>query len=500
MSLKLVTRFRKNGVEYRISAPQINDAITLAVAAANDAQASAALAGHLVHSTDLLVGGGQIPVFDERAIYNPFDLVMHDDKLYRCLVYHAEDTPWVSTNWFETSFYLELKDLRSGDRENVVLTVTTWDGQGTLEGLAVSITIMSSGQIISTTLDANGQCTFSIPKLETYSIEVEALSGYRPIGKSSYIATVNARNINLEFARLSDEQEIIDFYATAVTANGSVAPITDFVGQTVTCIIGQTEQTQILDAQAHCQFTVGYESEYTIVWPQVTGYRNIRYQESHTANLPRRVVVAEYRVIVEGIFAMDANRNCYNEDEVRAMSETDKAQLLYVVVNTPTLSAANAGFFFKVQPTTIDKAWSNSVNWNSSELLPFKGNANAAKIDYNGKANTDAIIAIGAAEGWTTPAASWARDENYVELGANETYEKINGFLPAAGQWQVIVDNWTALLGLTNAMGKSLPAFKSGVWWSSTQYYASSAWNLRTGGLSSDRKANGYTVIPFFAF
>ena len=96
--------------------------------------------------------------------------------------------------------------------------------------------------------------------------------------------------------------------------------------------------------------------------------------------------------------------------------------------------------------------------------------------------------------GISSPAADYC-------LSIQETVgdKQMQCILPAAGIWKKTMDNWTVINAISQAAGRGSLPFKADLWWSSSQYAATSAWYLSYGSLKGDgRKAGGNKVARFF--
>lgn len=116
----------------------------------------------------------------------------------------------------------------------------------------------------------------------------------------------------------------------------------------------------------------------------------------------------------------------------------------------------------------------------------------AAKLDVNGKANTEAILAaVTAGTIADAPAAQYCAGVTFVNGQ--------QGYLPAAGELQAWYDNKTAVDVCMDAIGGDQGLTKYP--WSSTQNTDDYAWYLESTGILS-RNANSYTknVRPVIAF
>ena len=496
---KKITRIRKNGVDYFPYPQNFQSALDAAQQHAAAAAAGASAAETLVISTQKLIGGGLVPYFDSGTAYAIFDLVMYqgvgetEPKLYRALQAHSVGDAWNPVNWFETSLYSEIKDMRSGSNEQVTITVTTWDGLGTVEGLSVGVTIVSSGQVFSYTLDQYGQCTFSVPKLEQYIINVESLAGYRNIPQQTYLATVNSRSIPLRFERPNDGVEILTVIGKPITPNGSAITPSPLVGLnvSVTTTDGDTYE-EVFDSNNQCEFQIPYGKAYTINLPSVSGYHLWSNSSSGiTASVSNRRWTASYRQdSVGNIFAMDEEGNYYTESEVDNMTVVQKALLKYLLYRDSNMSC-----FIKMSQTIVSRAWSTPT----TDIPEMGYISNGQTGDYNGKNNTDALISLAPQKGCTVPAAAEARAVT-VTIGSGESQVTKEGYLPAISQLWTFRQNWQNISAMIAKCGYTPINIFSGYWWSSSQNSQYGAWRLDNGSLNYNYKNNGFQVLPFFDF
>lgn len=130
---------------------------------------------------------------------------------------------------------------------------------------------------------------------------------------------------------------------------------------------------------------------------------------------------------------------------------------------------------YAVCPHVIHPKYSEGYHtWSSNSSVEVPGvtatydNA-AARLDVNGKANTDAILAA-VADGTIpdAPAAQYCADVTFANG------EK--GYLPAAGEIQAWYDNKTAVNACMDAIGCDPVDDEDYYTWSSTQCSASVAW------------------------
>lgn len=115
--------------------------------------------------------------------------------------------------------------------------------------------------------------------------------------------------------------------------------------------------------------------------------------------------------------------------------------------------------------------WGYNLNGQDVPNLEYLANATAAKADYNGKANTAAIIAGYAALGKDMDSRDMCKVlETYNEGGYTEWY------VPAAGQLYEFYFNKAALNEALAAISGT--AFASVNYWSSSEESASDAWRV----------------------
>ena len=191
-----------------------------------------------------------------------------------------------------------------------------------------------------------------------------------------------------------------------------------------------------------------------------------------------------------------------------AIDATGKANGVYVVTASGQLvdkSAATSdcigvAFISANQKVLISKAdatdgtnntlyWGKNLNGQDVPNLEYLADATAAKADYNGKANTAAIIAGYAALGKDMDSRDMCKVlETYNEGGYTDWY------VPAAGQLYEFYSNKDALNEALAAISGT--AFASYNYWSSSGGSASGAWcvGFGSGSVSNNFKYNYINV------
>ena len=403
----------------------------------------------------------------------------------------------------ENGEWVQLESPQTETIETVSLHVATYDGQGTLTGIQVGVTDRNSGTVIHRVLDANGNCSFEIPKGHTYVVSVAPLAGYREIHDQTFVASLDERSITLMYQSMEAQFETVRVHVTVY--NNQLQDITsqdtDLIGIEVKCTVTdendvETELTAIVGNDHTCQFEVEYGKTYTIKEPQVPGFLT-RYATSwtHVASVPMREVPMHYVQWVNvGIYGMTQAGVMYTFEQMQQLSEQERESIVYIALNTSRLQAAGASFFYRLPISAPGKQWASANVEFDQTLLPFKQSHAAAVLDLNGEQNTENIIDIGDTMGVGTQAADYCRAETAVVNG-----ETKHGFLGAYGQMYALSENITELNAIHVLLGKAAPGFTNGYWWTSTQYNAGSAVYLSNGGFYYDYKRGSNTTIALFA-
>ena len=410
---------------------------------------------------------------------------------YRVTRYIRENGAWV-----------ELDSPQTESEETVSLHVTTWDGEGTVEGLNVGITDNTTHATYSRILDHFGNCSFKITKGHTYTITVEDLSGYHSLPDETFKASMDERPVTMVFQPVATNYETVIAHITVY--NKKLVDVTnqdtDFIGLAIELQVeGEaTPRTGTIGQNHQCTFTVEYGKTYSLTAPTVEGYRirfNASKQFTHTAGVPQRELPMHYMEWnADGVFGLDANGDTYDYDTIEAMTAQERTSIIAIGINSSRLQAANAGFCYKLPTGTTGKQWANQNVEFDQTLLPFKQRHAAAVIDLNGAQNTQNIIDIGDSMGVETPAADYCQAQTLTIGGETKT-----GFLGAYGQMYALAENIAVLNALHSLLGISLPGFTDGNWWTSTQCIATYAVVLSNGGFYYNTKTNSTTTMALFA-
>ena len=387
--------------------------------------------------------------------------------------------------------------------ETVVLHVSTYDGQGSVQGLAVGVTNNTTHDSETYYLNASGQCTFAIRKGHTYTVTVASLTGYHDLPDETFEAVQDDRSINMIFQAASTNYERVVVHITAYNASmqNSSSLQDEFIGETITCnVVGESEPLTALIGSDHTAvFNIPYGKQYSIHVPYIEGFIAIYQQEwSHTAAIPERTLPAHYLVWSgSDIMVLDtSDGSLLSYDAVNAMSQAERETLAShcaLYVNTSALQAANASFCYKLPLSTSSKQWAASNVQFDTDLLPYKQSHAAAVVCLNGPTNTQNIRSIGDSIGVETPGADWCAAQ---QLTTNST--TYNGYMGEYGEMKQLADNLSQLTAFHLLLGFPAPTFNSGDWWTSTQYSDTSAVKLGNGSFDNRSKGSSSTCIALF--
>lgn len=136
------------------------------------------------------------------------------------------------------------------------------------------------------------------------------------------------------------------------------------------------------------------------------------------------------------------------------------------LANGVAVIANEASFVIAKEMVSESLQWASDTD-NAIQGAVLTSDKTAARTDYNGRANTDAIAVIdtmGAAFGCA----------NYIFPNGNK------GYLPALGEWDVAYANKTEINAALALIGGT--AIPDKYHWTSTQYSSNRAWTRSWGG------------------
>ena len=467
-----------------------------------------------------LTSGTNIKTINGQSVLGQGDITIQQNVMVGTQAMRLAYTPFEGLEWVETNVdpttgedhiiryiyengaWSVIESPETETDETVVLHVSTFDGQGNVEGLAVGVTDNTTHDSETYHLNAIGQCTFTIRKGHTYTITVATLTGYHDLPDETFEAVQDDRSINMVFQAATTNYERVIVHITAYNSSmQNTSSLQDeFIGQTITCQIqGESDMTALVGNDHTAVFNIPYGKQYSIHVPYMAGFIAIYTQEwSHTASIPERTLPAHYlEWSGSDIMVLDKSTgSLLSYDTVNAMSQAEKDTLAThcaLYVNTSALQAANASFCYDLPLTTASKAWAAQNIAFDTDLLPYKQNHAAAVVCMNGPTNTQNIRAIGDSMNIETEAADWCATQELIVNGTT-----FHGYMGEYGEMKQLPDNLSQLTAFHLLLGFPAPTFNSGYWWTSTQYSDTSAVILSNGGFGFDSKTLRNTCIALF--
>lgn len=344
----------------------------------------------------------------------------------------------------------------SGEYRSTKLSVTRSSNQTEELGNSTATVAWGTSDTLNFTNAAKVQ-TIMIPLGVSYTISFSSITRYKAPG-----------NITGTTSQAS-ESKTGTYQSEFLTVNVSGAS-----GYTIT-VSGQGSQTTSPKV-----YKIPFGTSYNISASDIKGY-NTPATQSFTANQVSRSVTMTYTKIANGVYIYD------NEGKLTATgswntSNNSKAVGVAVVSD-------NCSF-------VIDKTNSNSgIAWGGyGKDIPNLDNitdSSQAKLDYDGKSNTDKIIAsLGSS---TSNTAEWCRSKS-ITVNGSVRY----GYLPSLGEWQTAYNNKSMIDSALSTIGGT--AMLTGYHWSSTEYSSISAWILDwdSGGIFYDVKDSTGYCRPWF--
>lgn len=343
-------------------------------------------------------------------------------------------------------------------------------------------------------LSALGECKFTIPMGNVYSIVYPVLSNYKQPINVTFTATLASRSVEYTYSNEDVMYEQINISAQVV--GGDVAELN---GKMVSALSdnGNAYAAEFLDGRL--MLRIPYGEEYKITLPTLDGYVHDGNNIQMVAGIPSRFILVHYSEGLLGYFGIDNEGTQYTIDDIKAMPDT--SIITYVGYNDSVLATADrgdgtqgCGVMFSVDNNTVSKQWASANIEFDTTRLPFKSNIDLASKDFASSKNTHNIITIGEELDITTPAASYC-DSQIATVGGITR----KGYLLAFGVLYRMVQNKTQLDELYLALGKTAPAIHSGGWWSSCQYSATGAVSLYNGGFGTNLgKTHSTSVLVGF--
>ena len=282
--------------------------------------------------------------------------------------------------------------------------------------------------------------TIPIPPMLNYSVEFGEVEGYaKPESVTHTAVAGNDRfvtgtyNTEIVTVNVSAEEGSISEYEIQIISDGNV-------------LYTQTTSS--------ATYKIPYGTSYTIKAGDVSGYTTPSEQSFTASQLARNVDVT-YSAALKGVFIQDIYGRLYTEDE---WDGTQTANGIAVLADECQFVAA-----LSYAKNSNSSSWTGGMS--IGELVDgvtYSTQLSDIKMDYDGEAQTDAIIIR---KGYNNP-AGYCRDFAFPNGCV--------GYLGAAGEWQAILDNWSSFERIYRNITNSI--FNSGKCWTSTGSIYDCAW------------------------
>lgn len=380
--------------------------------------------------------------------------------------------------------------------ERVNITMTTSVAGVSVKGVAVNVFLNDASAFTKYTTDADGKVSFAIPRGTMYRIAFQELKGCDPLPSLVYTAALRVRDINVEYKPISDEKASV-IVTVDKAENGKVSP---FPGVALTCAItnGDTITTET-DSEGKVTFRIPYNKKYKITAAQKDGYYAFRgvYEKENVTDVEEYNIYFHFYPTTSGVFILDATGAQYTADEWQAAGKTTEEAVLIKLV---TQNLANGNNCFGFSPAALQAGYPNK-QWCTQNVqfnnIPLSGNNVKDALYYDGVKQSKLVREEAEERGLSVPLFTYAYEQT-----VNLAEVQLHGFILAIGQIietnvnKTLVDEVVRMLHGSNA--KLFSALFSQGKWTSTQFYATYAWNFNSSP-NSVPKSNSFMALPVFA-
>lgn len=351
----------------------------------------------------------------------------------------------------------------SNEVVSVKLTAPTSENWASMSIIVQNITQSTSEEYA---LSALGECKFSIPMGNVYSIIYPILSNYKQPINATFTATLASRSVEYAYSAEEVIYEQINISAKVVGAEVSLLD-----GEIVTI---KTDSGLVYAEEFHngeVVLRVPYGEHYRIYTPNLDGYTKDGLNLQFTAGLPSRFILIHYSDGMFGFFGIDNDGNQYSIEQIESMTEEQRTVISYIGYNDYQLVSSDRGdgtigngFMLRIPADIVTQQWASSNVEFDTNRLPYGGIYNDSKRDYRSAYNTANIIAIGEEIGVETPAATRCNDE-IIKVGGIER----KGLFIAYGAMYRARLNQSSLTYIGTLLGVDVPDLTKGDFLSSTQ-------------------------------
>lgn len=390
--------------------------------------------------------------------------------------------------------------------ENVLIHLYTEDTGTTVDWTEYNIVIhdLGSGDYTQESINAEGECTFSVPLGHIYEVAYPTIGGlitpttqtYSAASVSKVITTTYGTQTNMEILRI-------------LVVNGMTGAVNNCLdGETITVYCTDSSTYSGVTSGASCEIQIPYGKTYTLTPGPVEGYRADSGAVTYTACQVLRSTYLKYTEVQYGMFGVDDAGNMYTIAQMTDLA--DKTIIKYGYYNDEQLNNSirvNAvggvrgnGFYWKIGEESLGKkAWAaGNVRFDVTRLPMY---SNLGDWKYAGRYATDTIISIGLDlfpdSPDPTPAAAACANKsitigNTPHRGILLTYDQIH---------KLGTDNRTNWNNFYAALGRTSPInWASSRWWTSCQSGDTYAVSLRNGNFDDGGKTNSFDVQVFCGY
>jgi hypothetical protein len=354
-----------------------------------------------------------------------------------------------------------------GAVENIAvkLSAPTSEDWASMKVVVQNITQATSEEY---SLSALGECKFTIPMGNVYSIVYPVLSNYKQPINATFTATLASRSVEYTYSNEEVMYEQINISAQVI--NGDIAELN---GKVVSALSDNGNAYAAEFANGKVTLRIPYGERYKITLPELDGFLHDGTNIQMTAGIPSRFISINYSEGLMGFFGIDDDGNKYTTEKIEQMvaDGEDTSIIHYIGYNDAALAIADrgdgtvgCGIIFEVPFVDVKKQWATQNVEFDTTRLPNNGINNNRYNDFRSTYNTTNIEIIGSEIGVDTPAASYCRSQRVTIGGVTRS-----GNLVASGILYSMKINEMFLYRLGELIGKTVPDLTIGDIVSSTQ-------------------------------
>ena len=385
--------------------------------------------------------------------------------------------------------------------ETVNVTITSSVSSIKVSGVKINVFINNGKTPQTYTTNSEGKVSFVVNRGNYYQITFTEYGNAQPIAPVGFTAVLATRNIDVEYKPYDEESmENVVVTVTKYTDGTGAA----YEGVPVVVTVDRKNTTYNADAKGQVSLYVPYGKEFTVNVENQDGYsvslnRNTR---TYTASVPQRLIDYKMYQFRAGIFIIDNNLNEYYLEEWQAAGKTaDEAVAIKVADANLTLNRGT--FMIRISDTLAPTALPKK-SWCTQDLqfdsIALNGNNTKDANYYNGESSSFLVRQEAVERSLSVPAFDYAYEQIFSIAG-----HELHGFLMSVGQDYVHIANIGIIKQVLTALhGEEVAtAYYNFVMnqrrWTSTQSYASYAWNYSSSANNRNFKSYSYYVLPVFA-